>query len=276
MTKISFISMLVSASMICLLSCSSSRSANEIKSVINNLKKECPIKYKCFGEITDFKCDVDQKTIMLDFKLNSEYMTVSDFTNAFSQDIKVRAAVDIVKHSESNTYIKWAEEGYSVALSIYDDVSSNKWDHLYTPDYMNSTKADIDHITGQTLAELIAFNYANTVLSQELPKETQGPWKIDRISTENNYIDIYYQCTDANADDPDYFNIFTVDGEDDQKMLGGNYELTNMEMSKAFREGKTVRVGGEPLFALDFLYKCEVPAKYHFEPLCTITINENH
>ena len=91
--------MFVSASMICLLSCSSSRSANEIKSVINNLKKECPIKYKCFGEITDFKCDVDQKTIMLDFKLNSEYMTVSDFTNAFSQDIKVRAAVDIVKHS---------------------------------------------------------------------------------------------------------------------------------------------------------------------------------
>ena len=99
---------------------------------------------------------------------------------------------------------------------------------------------------------------------------------MEKISTEYDYIDIYYKCTEEGADDPSYFNIFMVDGEDDQKMLGGGeeLELTRMEMQAAFREGKTVRVGGDPLFALDFLYKCEIPARYHFEPLCTIVFRD--
>ena len=64
------------------------------------------------------------------------------------------------------------------------------------------------------------------------------------------------------------YNYFMVEGEDDPKNLDGEefQELTRMEMERAFRNGKTVFVGGEPLFALDFLYHCDIPARYHFEP----------
>ncbi len=71
-------------------------------------------------------------------------------------------------------------------------------------------------------------------------------------------------------------NIFMVEGEDDQKLLGGgeHQELTRMEMERAFRNGKMVFVGGEPLFGLDFLYHCDIPARYHFDPFCTITFRD--
>lgn len=273
----------VLVSIVCLCSCKSSRNPEEIHSVVNDLNESCPIDYNGVGKFTHFGCNNDGKVIQIDFKLNNEYMNVKGL-GAFSENAIVKAAEDIVKDFQTHTYIDWVEEGYCVDLSIYDDMpdeemeSPEKWNHVYTSDYMNSKKEDFDSQMGfcNTMAQLIAFNYANTVLSRLLPKKTPGPWTIDRISTEYDYIDIYYECTDAGANKSGYFSVFVVDGDGEQKILGGgeHYELTKLQMTNAFRHGETVRVGGEPLFALDFLYKCDVPARYHFEPLCTIIFRD--
>lgn len=272
MTKNVFCFFAVLASLVCCVACNSSK---RIQDAINLLNEQCPIEYKGFGEITHFDCDFEGKTVKMDFKLNNDYMSVERL-ETLSEDAVVIAGVDVVNQSQDR--IDWAEEGYGVELSIYDGAedqkASKKWSHTYAPDYLFSKKEDFDYqmgFSGRSMAQLIAFDYVN-LLSKELPHQTRGPWRIDRVSTEYDYIDIYYKCTEKDAS----FNIFMVEGDDDQKMLGGgeHAELTRMEMTNAFRKGKTVLVGGEPLFALDFLYQCNIPARYHFEPFCTVTFRD--
>lgn len=275
-------SLTVLAGIVCLLSCNS-KSPEEINGEVNSINENCPIDHKGVGKIAHVECDTEEKILKIDFTLNNEYINVEGL-DAIKEEGKVVAGVDIV-NSVSNS-IDWAKEGYDVELSIYDDVSeeemksSKKWSHKYTSDYLNAAKKDITFKMSYTydMAQLIGFYYAKNVLAKQLPHETSGPWIVDKISTEWDYLDIYYKCTEAGADDSGYFNIFMVEGEDDQKMLGGgsHYDLTRMEMTDAFRNGKTVLVGGEPLFALDFLYKCEVPARYHFEPLSVSITFRDH
>ncbi len=273
MTKNVFYFFAVLASIVCCVACNSSK---KIRDTINSLNERCPIDYKGFGEITHVECDMEGKTVKLDFKLNNEYTSVERLEE-LKENAVVIAGVDVVNQSQDN--IKWGEEGCSVDLSIYNGAedmgSSKRWSHTYDSDFLNSITEDFDYqmgFRGGTMAQLIAFDYANNVLSKELPLETRGPWRVERISTEYDYIDIYYRCTEEGAS----INIFMVEGEDDQKLLGGgeNQELTRMEMQRAFRNGKTVFVGGEPLFGLDFLYHCDIPARYHFEPFCTVTFRD--
>ena len=276
MKKKSFYLLAALTVLACCFSCKSSISSGEMKNAINDSNERCPIDYKGVGEITHFDCDIEGKTVKIDFKLNNDYMSVERL-ETLNENAVVIAGVDVVNQSQGS--VDWTESGYNVELSIYDGAEGNeaskKWSHTYDSDFLVSTNKDFDYqmgFSGGTMAQLIAFDYANNVLSKELPKETRGPWRIERISTVYDYIDIYYTCTEEGAT----LNIFMVEGEDDQKLLGGgeNQELTRMEMQRAFRNGKTVFVGGEPLFGLDFLYHCDIPARYHFDPFCTITFRD--
>ena len=273
MTKNVFYFFAVLASIVCCVACNSSK---EIHDAINSLNERCPIDYKGFGEITHVDCDMEGKTIKMDFKLNGDYMSVERL-EALKENAVVIAGVDVVNQSQDN--IKWGEEGYSVDLSIYNGAedmgSSKRWSHTYDSDFLNSITEDFDYkmgLRGYTMAQLIAFDYANNVLSKELPKDTRESWRIERINTEYEYIDIYYTFTNERA----LWGNFMVEGEDDPKNLDGEefQELTRMEMQRAFRNGKTVFVGGEPLFGLDFLYHCDIPARYHFDPFCTVTFRD--
>jgi len=256
------------------LSCNS-RSADKIKAEIESRNELCPIDYNGVGAFTHFECDTDNEIVKVDFTVNDDLMS-EDGLGAFKEDELVKGCVDIVNNT--STYINLADEGYDVELQMKEGSSKSKWQHTYTADYMKSIASDFDFQIGlnHSFTQLVAFNYANNVLAKELPKEV-GPWNVYKISTEYDMIDIYYKCTLEQADDPSFFMIFTVDGEDDQKMLGGgeHLELTRIEMENALRAGKTVRVGGEPLFGLDFLRKCDVPARYNFEPFCSLTF-DNH
>ena len=250
------------------------RNREEVKNAVD-LLNEYPINYNGFGDYAHFECDNERKTIIIDFKLNNEYLKVSDLLNTFTEDAIVGAGVDVVRYLQKHVYIDWAEKGYNVDLSIYDDLpdeemrSSLKWGYTYDRQFLISTTKDLDFAIGlhETLAQLIVDYYVNIVLSSELPKRTRGPWRINRICYENDYVDVYYECTEKTP-----FNIFYVEGEDEQKLLAGGeyFDITNTEMALAFAKEKMVWVGGEPLFALDFLYQSGVSAHYHFEPFCTI------
>lgn len=276
MKKKSFYLLAALTVLACCFSCKSSISSEEILDAINSLNEESPRDYNGVGEYSHYECDLEGKTIKVVFKLNNDYMSVERLETLNEKDVVI-AGVDIINRCNYN--LNWAREGYNVELSIYDGAedtgASKRWSHTYDPDFVISTNENFYPSLwdfGKTMAHLIAFDYANNVLSKELPKETRGPWRIERISTEYDYIDIYYTCTEEGAT----LNIFMVEGEDDQKLLGGgeHQELTRMEMERAFRNGKMVFVGGEPLFGLDFLYHCDIPARYHFEPFCTVTFRD--
>lgn len=251
------------------LSCDS-RSADEIKSEIDGKNELCPIDYNGVGAYTHLECDTENEIVKVDFTVNDDLMS-EDGLGAFKEDELVKGCVDIVNNIIS--YINLADEGYDVELKMHGSSSNSKWQHTYSADYMKSLESDFDFQIGlnHSFTQLVAFNYANKVLAKELPKEV-GPWNVYKISTEYDMIDIYYKCTIDET-----LMVFTVDGKDEQEILGGGeyLELTRMVMESALRKGKTVRVGGEPLFGLDFLRKCDVPARYHFEPFCTLTF-EHH